>query len=1222
MGGASSVTIGYKYYLGAHLVICHGPVDSVQKVIVGDREAWVGNAANSQQIYINAPELFGGEKKEGGIQGYVDIMMGEASQAKNSYLQARLGNTIPAFRGVLSLVLRKIYICAMSAYPKPWAVKVKRIPARSWYSATCEINGSANPIHVMYETLTNSDWGMGYPTVTIDDAAFRAAALTCFNEGLGVSMILSGQASVEEFIYDVLKHANGILYTRPDTGQFSIKLLRDDYTVGSLPTYNETNVVQLEYFERPSYAEMVNEIVVSYRPQGAINDDSVTVQDLASIQAQGGIVSQTMAYPGIDTAANAARLAMRDLRQKSTPLARIRIHVNRKAWNQTIGSVFKFSWAEHGLVDIVFRALGINYGDLKDGTIVIDAIEDVFGLPSTTYIGNQPSGWSDPIQPPTDFTVRRLEEALYFDLNNSLPTADFDALTPQAAFLMAFAGEPTQYANNFELWTRLSSTSYAYSATGVPAPHGILSADITETQTAFTVTNLTATAALVAAGQYAYIDDELVRVDTIDTNTGAVTVGRGILDTVPTKHIAGARLLFAEYGKARDSAEYAQGGTLYGKMLMRTGMGLMSISGATEMSKVFTGRQGRPYAPGKLRINGLAYPSTISGYDGLTVDWTHRDRTQQNVRPFIGTEAGNVGPEAGVTYTLRILKDSDSSVIKSYTGLTGTTQVIPQPDLGDTADIRVELSSLRSGIASHQKHFPKVTRVDENGNPIVPGQVGSGAILDSYLYDGTMFIAGSTLAIGPAAAQTYVSRFYGTTDGITYQYLGTMDGANMFSKQKPGMAKGASFYLSFPKYYAASGTPASSWYFSQVSSFQKTWPPRPWSATQPIPFGTPLVVVWDAANSRFVAISSDKTVRTSTNGTSWTNLGTMTLPSVGSGWTWYVGMWLQMFKVGSYWYIAHLGKGSQFQADSVMMMRSTDLLNWSICPGSGFYNYPAAVTEGWQFWRPYAVAFRGTTMLLIGEGRRNVGGAPMKDVILRSTDGLNFDLALEDATQRGTVDAAEFSTNGFVVACTAGVRTSTDDGANWTYTAMTTPPTELRSNGSRVVASRKTKLISGSTYGNEPWYSDDGTTWTKCTINQYHDPGNMRYWRVRVLINNDSATDVQINELAFFNGATKHTGYTKSSPATGVANIDDASDATVWSATQAQIAAGNAYVTFDMGSAVPVTAVEVKSGASTTQTPNCLEIEYSSDGTNWFPCWYEDGHTWSANQNKRMERAS
>ena len=132
MGSKKKQVIGYKYFLGMHLVICHGPVDSIQKIIVGDREAWSGNVTASGDITIAASELFGGDKKEGGISGTVNVMMGELTQAKNTYLQSKIQTLIPAFRGVVSLVLKQCYVCAMSPYPKAWAIKVKRIPAKTW----------------------------------------------------------------------------------------------------------------------------------------------------------------------------------------------------------------------------------------------------------------------------------------------------------------------------------------------------------------------------------------------------------------------------------------------------------------------------------------------------------------------------------------------------------------------------------------------------------------------------------------------------------------------------------------------------------------------------------------------------------------------------------------------------------------------------------------------------------------------------------------------------------------------------------------------------------------------------------------------------------------------------------------------------------------------------------------------------------------------------------
>ena len=41
MGGRrKKQTVGYRYRIGMHLVLCQGPVDAVQEIQIGDRSAW------------------------------------------------------------------------------------------------------------------------------------------------------------------------------------------------------------------------------------------------------------------------------------------------------------------------------------------------------------------------------------------------------------------------------------------------------------------------------------------------------------------------------------------------------------------------------------------------------------------------------------------------------------------------------------------------------------------------------------------------------------------------------------------------------------------------------------------------------------------------------------------------------------------------------------------------------------------------------------------------------------------------------------------------------------------------------------------------------------------------------------------------------------------------------------------------------------------------------
>ncbi|WP_258272934.1 hypothetical protein, partial [Escherichia coli] len=81
------------------------------------------------------------------------------------------------------------------------------------------------------------------------------------------------------------------LYVNPSTGKFELKLLRGDYTVGALPAFSPSNLVELESFQRVGYGDTVNETTVVYRDAKTNKDAAITVQDLANIQAQGGVVS-------------------------------------------------------------------------------------------------------------------------------------------------------------------------------------------------------------------------------------------------------------------------------------------------------------------------------------------------------------------------------------------------------------------------------------------------------------------------------------------------------------------------------------------------------------------------------------------------------------------------------------------------------------------------------------------------------------------------------------------------------------------------------------------------------------------------------------------------------------------------------------------------------------------------------------------------------------------
>ena len=281
-GGSSSYVVGHRYYAGLHLAICHGPVDAVTRIIVGERTAWSGSVTSSQTLYVNAPELFGGDSREGGVQGYVEVKLGGPAETISGYLQQKLGSVIPAFRGVVSIIVQQCQLSAMNPYIKPWSIEARRVPAPAALGSGY-INGDANPAHIIYECLNNATWGLGYAASEIDASSFQTAANTLASEQYGLSLLWDREQPLEEFIAEILRHIDGTLYVHPRTGKFVLKLARADYNVSSLLVLDASNILELESFSRPSESELVNQITVRYRDRSTDKDAAITVHDLAEV---------------------------------------------------------------------------------------------------------------------------------------------------------------------------------------------------------------------------------------------------------------------------------------------------------------------------------------------------------------------------------------------------------------------------------------------------------------------------------------------------------------------------------------------------------------------------------------------------------------------------------------------------------------------------------------------------------------------------------------------------------------------------------------------------------------------------------------------------------------------------------------------------------------------------------------------------------------------------
>lgn len=690
--GAKSTTVGYKYYVGMMLALCHGPVDSLVAVLVGEKDtletqAVVGAPEDYLNVTINQNSLFGGDDQEGGVVGTVQFYRGLQTQNSNAYLSAKLGLTAPAYRGLCYAVLNQVYI-GTSQYLKNWAFIVQRCPntlgvgsnmhvinpppiwARKasvgngalsgvamWGTAstdtitltatdathfsvvgnlsgalgtatvgtqffggpvTLKINAGtipfsvgdafqvqtdmgkdANAACVVYELMTSTTFGLGIPTARFDTASFIACATTLFNEGFGVSFNMDSNVTADSIIGDLARTCDFALYTDPATALWTMKMIRADYTLGSLTEFTIDDMLAAPNFTRGSWSETINEAKIEFidRSQN-FTPQLVQAQESANYAVRGETATETFSYHAVSNGTIAQWIACREVKTHSYPLASFKLKLNRKAWSLRPGGVFKLTWRPPtgaSFVGLAVRVIAIRYGDMANPSIEVDCCEDIFAVASTTFTIPAGTGWTDPVGLPNAVAAQAIMEVPY-------------RFVGENRFLMVMGARGDSSSRTAEIWSSYGgSYSHGGDMTGF-TPTGVLLSSYSRKTAAVDATGFTLAAGgidltgLISTDStgmdmgtnLALFEDtgEIVSWTTVVVNgDGTVSIGgvlRGVMDTVPDTHSAGSRVWFFTEGSGTtlQVAYPLTGiGTILAKLLPKSPKGTLALGSAASMSK-------------------------------------------------------------------------------------------------------------------------------------------------------------------------------------------------------------------------------------------------------------------------------------------------------------------------------------------------------------------------------------------------------------------------------------------------------------------------------------------------------------------------------------------------------------------------------------------------------------------------------------------------------------
>ncbi len=654
------VVTGYRYIVAIQMALCRGPIDAIIGIHIADKPVFSG-VQGAGTIEIFEPALFGGEQfGSGGIIGDVDVLVGTTSQAPNSYLEtyqtitAGATPNAPRYGGSCYVVAKDMYV-GTSTQIAAWKFEVRRIPNGLGLvlgEAVLNSGNDANAINVAFEILTNSEWGLGYPTASIDTTNFKAAAATLATENNGFSFVLDSGREAPEVLEEIARQIDGVFRVNKTTGLWEVKLQRADYVIDDEPQILDDDVREVADYTRPAWTETTNELRVIFNHRGSeYNEVPALAQDAANIGIQGRVVGVRSVYPGVKDPALAAIIVWRDLRTLSYPLISARLKVGRKFYAISRGDIVVWTDTQRGLDQVAFRVSAVDYGTIQEGTIELALVEDIFRFEAAAFGTPDPTRWvppQDTLQPllaaeqlafeaPRKFLVLEgtVADRIWCGARQRDVAASFQIVERNASGVPAGAFADAGEAFGFLLIGKLLGALNA----GSPVPLATLVLDPDpDTQDALrdVFSPRSAQEIGVELRNLIYIGGEFMGVESaedVGLNVQLNNVYRPLSDTVQVDHSAGALvwLVFVAGNLTRSIFSPAYNVDL--KLLPKSRSDQVTEGEAATIAVALANRLRSPYPPSRIILNTVPYPASVSlegsGSDGddygVAIDFTRRD---------------------------------------------------------------------------------------------------------------------------------------------------------------------------------------------------------------------------------------------------------------------------------------------------------------------------------------------------------------------------------------------------------------------------------------------------------------------------------------------------------------------------------------------------------------------------------------------------------------------
>lgn len=579
-GGRTTIQKGFKYYLGYQQILCWGsPNARLRRIYMNEKEVWSGDEPASNHldgspftIHVDNENLFGGPDENGGFIGDIRVYFGGDNQGADPWMskemnadsiQADLRGLTSAYRPFITVVVPTAYVGKSATIPTMW-YEVEIIPdslAKANGKDYAKIGDDANPAEIIKEIVSNNDWGLAESADCLDIKALDSMGERVAKEQLGLSIQMTSKETAESIVENICSHINAIRYADSSTGLMVHRLIRDDQE--DMLLVNTSNCSKIT-FVRQDWLNTISEISVSYTDRNArYETGTLTADDPANIEILNGVkTTKSYDFPYFTTAANALYAAKRVGTEQGYPLANISLECDRTMSTLRLGDRFVVKFAPYGIASMIFRATNVDLSDFVDGTVKIDAVEDVFSLAKNNFTYSGSTEWErDPVQP-SEIQMWGVWEEPYEITRMTETFVKMYACQPSIANTIWHVWRKTATDSNFvrsndtTAWTAVGKMVYDYPEEG-----------LAEDLQGFTVREVNGITSMVEemliptsadidvarkANRVAIIGGEWIAysgmVQQPNGNWKILGVIRGIYDTVPQKHSATEPVIFLQSG--------------------------------------------------------------------------------------------------------------------------------------------------------------------------------------------------------------------------------------------------------------------------------------------------------------------------------------------------------------------------------------------------------------------------------------------------------------------------------------------------------------------------------------------------------------------------------------------------------------------------------------------------------------------------------------------------